>query len=224
MYVNNEPVVAQCYLQKKLDEANVCYLSPQHLFIRQFNRLHSFSLDTIRSIEFKHKLLLFPLIAGGIISPLSLIALFNDILNIWLMMGTFIGGLLSMYYGMEGSSTLTVVTSIKEFDFFLKTPSKNLKAFISFVLKYSREGAAVAYYFHVSEEKWSEAVKTGQLVLTGSLKLTETAASKKDYVTLRIEPLSAGIEVKYLYDEFKELAPFIEGTIPVIALEVMKNR
>ena len=219
MHIKDEPIVAQCYLQKGSDEANVCYLSQQHLFVRQFNRLHSFALESVLTIEFKHKLLLFPLIIGGIISPLALIALFNGILATWLMMGAFIGGLLILYYGVEGGNTLTIVTALKEYDFFIKAPSKNLKAFISFVLKYGKRGIPIAYFFLITKQEWNVARQAGHLDLKKAKELLEDPVVKEDMVTLRLEPLSAGIEVNYIYNKKELLVPSIKGALPVKDLQ-----
>lgn len=219
MHIEGEPIIAQCYLQKGADNANVCYLSEQKLFVKQFNRMHVFPLESILAIEFKHKLLLFPLIIGGIMSPLSLIALFNEILNTWLMMGAFVGGLLILYYGVEGSNTMTVVTSIKEFDFFLRAPSKNLKAFISFVLKYGKRGIPIAYFLLVTEQEWSQAQQAGSLHLQEPRELLEDKVTKQGMITLRLEPLDSGIAVNYIYSKNGALIPSIQGLVPIAGLE-----
>ena len=211
--------MASCYLQKAGDENNACYLSETRLFIRRSGKLDSFLLEDIKKIDFQDKLMMFPMILGGIISPLSLIALFNDVFSPWLTMGSFIGGLFLLYYGYEGGNTLTVTTNVKEFDFFIKSSTKNLKSFISFVSRYRASNAPPAYYVLILEKEWLNARQHKQITFTASKELLEKPVFKNGYVTLLFEPLSANVQVNYRENQQGELTPHMEGPISTTDLQ-----
>ena len=69
---------AVCYLRQEGDERNVLKLDNVNLSIRKRGRLKTFFISEIDNIILGHKRLLLPLIIGGIISPLALIAIYEN--------------------------------------------------------------------------------------------------------------------------------------------------
>jgi len=148
MHINDEAVIATSFIGKDGDEKNQCFLSKESLFVQYRGRIERFSLDNIVDIQFKHKLILFPLITGGIIAPLCLLAILNDLGNPWALLSGMVAGLLMTYYGYEGTPSLSVTSKVKEYDFFIRKPTPNLKAFIKYVRQIYMFGPD-GYYFYL---------------------------------------------------------------------------
>lgn len=213
MIVDNEPIIAQCPLDPASPK-KICLLSAQKLIVKEGSRLSSFELAEIKDILIKKKLLLLPLIAGGILTPLSLIAIFNELLNLWAMLMTFMAGALLMYYGWEGRFSFSVVTRVKEYDFFISGPNKNIRAFREFVLQRILN-PEVVYYLKLTAEEWNSAKDQGYLKFDTPKTLTTVFDSSKDHVTLKIEPLKQGIPVHYISGSDSALVPVIRGKFPL---------
>ena len=213
MFVDNEPIIAQCPLDTG-SSTRLCLLSYEKLIVKERKRTHTFELAEVQNIEIKKKLLLLPLISGGVLAPLSLIAIFNDLLNLWVMLLAFMIGVLLIYYGVEGRFSLSILTNLKEYDFFINSPNKNIKAFIQFVLKriLNRE---VIYYLALSDEEWKSAQVSGYLEFKHPKELRETSAATDSHIILKLEPLKVDISVNYIPGADTDLVPAIQGKFPL---------
>lgn len=218
MEIGEDTIIAQCYILKKGDENNICYLSADNLFIKSKGIVSHFPIDSIMNISFKHKILLMPIIFGGILAPFALIAVFNGYYNVWLMLSLMMGGLAILYYGIEGGQTMSVQTNVKEYDFFLKSVSPNLKSFVSFVINYQHRGEdALIYYFTLSEDHWHQAQSLGYIdsdepILLSPLRSGPTT----DIVELSVNLSTIPDSIAYtMSEELNKLVPTIEKRISV---------
>jgi len=150
MHINDEAIIATSYIAKDGDNNNRCFLSKNTLFVKYRGKMEHYSLESVSDIQFKHKLILFPLIAGGVIAPLCLLALLNSIGNPWLLLSGMVAGLLMIYYGYEGTPTLSINSKIKEYDFFIKKPTPNLLAFVKYVRQIYTFGPD-GYFFYLDK-------------------------------------------------------------------------
>ncbi len=209
MHIDDEPIIAQCPLEHNKN-TKMCYLSYEKLIINT-GRIHSFELDHILQIDFKRKLLLLPLISGGVLAPLALIALLNDLFHIWVMLILFMSGALLIYYGFEGRNTLSIKTNLKEFDFFINSASQNLQAFVRFTFKIKREQGDPKYFLVtdlVPNEKHLRIIDSAD-----GIELSETIPKKEGQGIFIVEPLRSGLQVIYKKNLSGEIAPYLIGSI-----------
>lgn len=214
--------MAFCYLGKEGDNKNMCYLTKENLLIRYKDKVEPFSHDAIMGISFEHKILLFPLITGGIITPLSIHGLLNTFMNPWALLISMVAGLLLMYYGWEGSSTMTIKTKVKDYDFFIRQASANLKAFAAYVQHYiSDDVNARRFYFTTDKAAWHSA-KTNELFeVTQPITLYDWKEARQiklspDQVILAVDPIESNVQISFKQSsDQKKLQPLIAKSFPV---------
>lgn len=221
MHIEGEPVVALCYINKKGDDKNVCYLTKYNLFIRYKNRLNSFENNNIKGISFEHKILLLPLISGGIITPLSIHGLLHSYTSPWLLLSLMIAGLILMYYGWLGSSTITIKNNVKDYDFFIQQPTANLKAFAEFVQHYiSDDEKGRMFYFHLDRADWAnikqqDYLKISDPIILQNWKEIKLQPPDPSKVILGIDPIADNVQVEFTQQSGKELQATVKQDIPV---------
>ncbi|UII32503.1 hypothetical protein LVD17_01450 [Fulvivirga ulvae] len=221
MFVEGEAVLAFCYIGKNGDNKNVCYLTKENLLIRYRNRLESFNHEAINSISFEHKILLFPLVIGGIITPLSVHGLLNTFINPWILLISMVSGLFLMYYGWEGSSTMTIKTKVKDYDFFIRQVSANLKAFAEYVQHYiSDDVGARRFYFIVNKTIWENTKESGLFRISQPLNLFSWKEVRhvnltEEEVILAIDPTESDFQISFAQSPDKKgLQPQVTNSLP----------
>ena len=218
MFIGEEAIIAKCYIERESDEDNVCYLSHDNLYVKSKGIMNHFQLESIMNIGFKRKLLLFPVVVGGIISSFSLVALFNGLYNVWLMLCLMIGGLALLFYGAEGSNTLSVQTNVKEYDFFIKSPTPNLRSFVSFLINFQHKGEdALIYYIVIDQKVWDQAQTSGYINVDSPMRLNAQRSNiDENQVELVIDLAKSNIEVEYIMNkEQNKLVPIIKKNIRI---------
>lgn len=230
MFVEGEAVLAFCYIGKEGDDKNICYLTKENLLIRYKSRLSKFSHSEIQGMSFEHKILLFPLILGGIITPLSIHGLLNTFLNPWLLLTCMVSGLFLMYYGWDGSSTMTVKTKIKDYDFFIRQPSSNLKAFAEYVQHYiSDDVNARRFYFIINKNEWTNTKAAGLLNVKQPIHLynwrdIHRERRNGDNIILAVDPTENDIQITFQKtSDNKNLQPVISKNIPIGDIHEVKG-
>lgn len=214
MRINDEPIIATSFLTKEGDLKNQCFLSRKSLFIKYRGKIEDFELEHIKGIQFKHKLLMFPLVAGGIAAPLSALALLNDFGNPWLLLSLLITGIMLIYFGYEGSPSLSVTTKVKDYDFFISTPSPSLRAFVKYARQIYFFGQKGQYfYFTLSPEEYQSLLSQNKLELSKPLHLLyyEDIVNQKG-VFLSIEPLNVSADFTFRAID-NEVVPVLTGTL-----------
>ncbi len=216
MLSTEEEIIAKCYVGSDGDERNVCYLSKTSLHLNINNHLSSFFVQWISDISLKRKKYLMPIVIGGIVAPLAALGLFQYYLNPWLMMGILLVSLLSIYYGYEGGLALCVVTPIKEYDFFIKTATPNLKAFLAYSKQAINEDS-IKFYFKLTDREWEVAKKVEELLPNEKgLELSMLPISSKTPETsYYIESKDLPVEIKYVDDGSGNVVPKIFNALPI---------
>lgn len=218
MTMNEESFLAKCYIQEENNEDNTCYLSRDNLYIKKRGIISHFPLDSIINITFKNKIFLIPIVFGGIIGSLSMIALFNAYYNVWVMMSLMMGGFALLYYGVEGGHALIVQTNVKEYDFFIRSASPNLKSFVTFVVNFQHRGEdALIHYFVLNKDIWDVTLVSGHLELKSSITLSaQKPTYSQDEVLLAVNISEVGANLRYIIDsKLNKLVPVIENKIPI---------
>ena len=128
--------VASVYLKRSGDERNKMMLTDQNLVVVYKGREFAFDRKSYKGLEVGYKKYLFPLIVGGILLPLSFLAMAGNDFNPFFLILFLLTGFYLLYAGWSGSPVLTVLHEPKAFDFSLFHISDNLKAFIAFANAY----------------------------------------------------------------------------------------
>lgn len=214
MHLEDEAIIAMSYIARQGDEKNKCFLSKSTLFIKYRGRLERYSLASIEDIQFKHKMLLFPMIAGGIIAPLSGLALLNDFGNPWALLSMLVVGLLILYYGYEGSPALSIATNIKEYDYFISKPTPNLLAFAKYARQLYKHGdQGRLFYFQLNDDKKELLSKEGQIHFSQPIELLYFEEIKKYKNKLyAIDPVEVVNNIKLVKREHL-MVPQLQGII-----------
>lgn len=214
MRINDEPIIATSFLTKEGDLKNQCFLSRKSLFIKYRGKIEDFDLEYVKGIQFKHKLLMLPLVAGGITAPLSALALLNDFGNPWLLLSLLITGILLIYFGYEGSPTLSVTTKVKDYDFFISTPSPSLRAFVKYARQIYFFGPRGQYfYFKPTQEEQQKLLNQSKLKIKAPIHLLyyEEVVNKADDF-IAIDPISVTADFMFEVKE-NEVVPILSGTL-----------
>jgi len=221
-----EVVQAIIYLKEEGNDAHKITLSDQRLIVVKSNKSHKFTRDEVKKLEINHRILLLPIIGGGIIASLSLLAIFEAYQSVFFLLTIFMTSLLLFYYGWQGELVVTIITRIKDFDFKIAGKTDNLEAFINFtnnqISDQSSSWSETKYFYFVVPEN-----KAGleQILLTAAenipFKLIEygqlasaTAACKKPCQLIKLDPMLLRVEIKYKRDiSDNKLYPYIYGPI-----------
>ena len=224
-YTSSKPL-AICYLHAINDNKNVCYLYTDHLTITRKGKTQHYDRESIVEINTKHKKLLFPLVVGGIMATFFLISAFNFSINIWVSLSLSCIGFISFYLGWQGTSTLSIKTHVKEYDFFLHQITKPLYYFVQFIKEYIINNRSVEIYFYLpySVENWNLAVEKGELSLHQKTYLYSSDQIKlhniKSFLKIDADKLKSQIMIDTEHNSLS-IAPYLENSINIAALELI---
>ncbi|MEQ8927151.1 MAG: hypothetical protein RLO81_15125 [Fulvivirga sp.] len=210
---------AKCYLSVEGDENNCCFISNDSLTVIKNAKKNNYPLEWVKQVYFKEKIFLIPIVFGGISASLSALALFEYFLNPWIMLSVLFLSSLVVYYGIQGGTALVIVTPIKEYDFFLKNVSDNLKAFVAYT-NATLSGVETSYYVILdgNQEKYLE--QKGELKLPESgLRLATSKPTTHSAVYL-IHFNDPTFEIRYQKDSARQLNPVLFG---ILKLESVKK-
>jgi ABC-type transport system involved in cytochrome bd biosynthesis fused ATPase/permease subunit len=88
-------------------------------------------LSKIDSIDANFQRLLFPLIIGGIVAPLALVAALLSVIHFWIGMAMTISGLFLIYYGWAGAYQLKInAFQNQQLSYFVDFKTQKLENFI----------------------------------------------------------------------------------------------
>jgi hypothetical protein len=220
-----ENIIAKCYIDKEGDENNVCFLSDTSLHLIVKGRTSSFFVQWVLDISFKRKKYLLPIILGGIIAPLAALGLFQYYLNPWIMMSFLIISSMSIYYGFEGGLALCITTPIKEYDFFIKKATPNLKAFMSYARR-TIEGDSIRFYFKLKQKDWENAKITGHFIPPESgiaLSISPLKRKENTEVIVYLESKDLPVEIKYQDDGTGNLVPKVFNQLPIEFINIFER-
>jgi hypothetical protein len=101
-----------------LTDTHSLVLTNKHLLLQSPQKKLSFPLQQVKSIDLAFKRLLFPLISGGISTPLFGVALWNQVVNFWLGVGIVLLSSSLLYYGWLGMHQVSINLSQESLHYF----------------------------------------------------------------------------------------------------------
>lgn len=232
-YFDQDKAKALVYLLAEGDDKNKAMISDEKLMVIQKGGKRSWDLNTISMLKTENKKLLFPLILGGIISPLAFLSFFANLFHPWFHLLTIMGGLFLLYFGWVGKSVLTIVfRNNNELNYYLSSISHNLSAFIDYVNmlqnKVGDESLRDLLFFEKKHESMlfgSSTKLEGQEIfpIFGYTYKQTGEQGKSLHINnmVIIDPSKTGREIKFEYDlDSGQMRPKLEG--PILASSKVK--
>lgn len=236
---SDESLIAICYLEKENDKNNRCLLSEDFLIIVRKGKITTMELSYIRSLSIESRKMMLPLIAGGVFSSLSVIAIAKGLFNPWIILIWFMLNLALFYWGWIGHGALTIELQGFHQDFPIRHKGKNLKAFVIFTndfLKNKRENKVlVRPVYHITKANdWKEA-QMEQIYAPSSLRdegfihfatkeqlprvIDRYFKDQTDLLLIHVDPLKVKAELKYeqVYEQ-ESLYPHLYGPLNLDAV------
>ncbi len=228
--MSTEIPIATCYLYQTDDERNRCWLTSQHLYVRSRGKTKRFDLERIQQLSVEYRRWWFPVVAGGILAPLSLLAILLNLYNPWWLISLLVGSMLLWYWGATQHAVLAIHQPHHRQDIPLLAVTPNLRAFLQFTNRFLRQGLQ-KLYVSADPAAWQEAQRSGvyrpaalrQQGFISAYSLDQVKKQKASTTLwLAIDPVKASIPIRY-EAEGEQLSPRIYGPIPLSAITPMTN-
>ncbi|EMR01584.1 hypothetical protein [Cesiribacter andamanensis] len=160
-------LIAYAYLSREGDHRNVLQLTEGALHIVYRGRNRAFSLAYIQQLALEHRKLWLPLIGGGILASLCLLALFQTFSMPFRLLSGVMAGLLLIWWGYRGSMALVVYEQRHHTDFLLPAQNKGLALFVAFANRLIRRypEPLEQYCLPLSAVEWQQLQQEGVLEL-----------------------------------------------------------
>ncbi len=175
------------YLAGKGDVKNQCQLTENALIVIRKGKRETFDLRYISSVVLQNKKMLFPLIAGGILTPFSLLIHIANYFDPTILLIGFLTGMVFFYIGWNGQHVMTVHYNKMAFNFPLPFVSNNLKAFVEYFHEATEKGDQIRSWFYVVVDK-----RERHLILDEN----DTLAKEKGFWPLKMYTYRQLIETK----------------------------
>ncbi len=131
--VKENEVLAICYFNSDDDDQNRCILTKEELIIyrnsKEFRVMNS-DLTSLSIGKSKH---LFYVIIGGIIAPLSLLAIYDHLFSTSLLLIIALSAIGLFYYGLSGTDALLIKNKKNDYLIQLDNVNEGLSNFMIFV-------------------------------------------------------------------------------------------
>ena len=217
---HDETVRIICYLGKEGDDQNVCKITDLNLWVVRKGKPVSYELQDLVRLAHQDRKLIVPLVAGGIISTLSVLSITNFLFNPLLILIILFTGLGLFYYGWLGSQALNIVTKAGEYNVFIPAVSENLKAFTSYVndnLPFDGSTPFRLFYHPMSPSRWAELENSMKFDLTGEKLYTYRSLMSEseipdEHVCLVIDPELINTEIRFRMED-GNLVPVLSGNL-----------
>lgn len=217
MHYHDEPVEAHCFIDRADDPRNAVYLTNRSLIVCRSGKDHTFLRERIQLINFARRTFLIPIVAGGIIAPLGIIALVNMSGNVWLLFLVIAAGLFIHYYGWVGGLALVIKTPEKDYDIFIPHASPPLKAFVryaSWQIRYADRHV----YLLATEEEWDYWQTRGSVPAGTEIHFEQPAHREK--ILFSADALATPLSMNFSGDaDSSSTTAFLAGDFPLDYIE-----
>ncbi|MEQ9443749.1 MAG: DUF952 domain-containing protein [Cyclobacteriaceae bacterium] len=220
-----EAPIAICYLLQADDERNRCWLTNQHFYVQAKGKTRRFDLERIQRLAIEQRRWWFPVVAGGILAPLSLLAILLNLYNPWWLISLLVGSMLLWYWGASQHMVLAIHQPHHRQDIPLLNVTGNLREFVQFTNRFLRQGLP-QLYVRAEPAAWQEAqhhrvyrptaLREPGFITTYTFEQIEKEPASGQ-VWLAIDPLKLTTPVRY-EAEGQQLVPRIYGPIPLAAI------
>lgn len=226
--MTEEVPIAICYLLHADDEQNRCWLTNQHLYVKTKGKIKRFDLERIQRLSVEQRRWWFPVVAGGILAPLSLVAILLNLYNPWWLISLLVGSMLLWYWGASQHMVLAVYQPHHRQDVSLSTVTPNLAAFVQFTNRFLHQGLQ-RIYVQAEPNAWQSAQQSGRYVPDALQKNGFISAYSPDQLEkvpastvawLEVDPLKVASPIRY-ENEGGQLVPRIYGPLPLLALTLI---
>jgi hypothetical protein len=148
-------------------------LTPSHLIVKQRNKKRIYDLQSLRGATVDKKRKLIPLISGGIISSLSLLAMVLQMIT-FETIALLSGGLLLFYYGFTEYVVIHLTTDNSEVKFWLahKHSLKQVRPFVGIIEFFARHKRFPPLYLHVPYHAIARHIHNQQNPVTSAVRLS----------------------------------------------------
>jgi hypothetical protein len=231
---DSEEAIAVVYLRREGDQSNKCVLTEHYLKVIRKNQIHIFKLSDIQALTIVSKRLLLPLIVGGVVVPLSLLAMFRGDFNPYIIMIAIFAGIYFIYLGYQGVNVLTIGSGSSGANFTLNQSSEHVSEFVNYVSAFiadqksdtTSESALYLlmdtdhYRRHMDDmsiplEKDPPGLKSATIRQFGMLEKER----EPNELILKIDPFLSGTSIRYMMDpDIKQLRPYIHGKLNIKAI------
>ena len=217
--------IAISYLLQENDDRNRIWLTEEHFYVQVKGKIRRFDLERIQRVAIEKRRWWFPVVAGGILAPLSLLAILLNLYNPWWLISLLVGSMLLWYWGATQHQVLAIHQYHHRQDIPLIMVSQNLHAFIRFTNRFLRHGSP-PLYIEKEPKAWQEAQQRGYYAPNVLQKrgfipaYTEEQWKDQSSPTadwLIENPINVTSPIRY-EAEGKQLRPRIYGTIPLKAI------
>jgi len=232
----DERPLAMSFMQQATNHKRKVFLTSKQLYIYHDGRLKAIEIENIKMLGFGFERLTLPLVLGGIVSPLSALALYAGVMSMWLNLFLFFGGILCFYLGWLGTQTFMVYTPIKTYSFAVNHISQNLKAFVRFANRHLRQlhnqqenPTTELLFYMLPKAQWESLQKNEQTHIKPvagqqSLQLLDhdllpNTPPQEDWLLLHLDIHQLGQEIEYVQqEEGGKLYPYLHGPLPLKAV------
>ncbi len=218
--------IAICYLYQANDEQNRLWLTEEYLYVKAKGNLRRFDLERIQRLGVEHRRWWFPVVAGGILAPLSLVAILLNLYNPWWLISLLVGAMLLWYWGATRHAVLAIHQHHHRQDIPLSVVTQNVQAFIRFTNRYLRQGLR-SLYIQAEPDAWQMAQQKGYYApdvlqkkgfVSAYTELPKVAVDNE--LWLAVDPSDLAQPIQY-QTEGNKLVPRIYGSIPLAAISLV---
>jgi len=108
-------------------------LYEHRLFVNKSRRAYSFPLRSLKELSVHFRYFIIPMITGGIVAPLALVGIFNNIFASWTGLIMLFTGIMLFYYGYKGAYQVVIESHSTSLSFFVDEKSEELGQFVDLV-------------------------------------------------------------------------------------------
>jgi hypothetical protein len=227
-HIDESAAKAIVFLHQRNDHKNKAMVTAEDLVIVRKSKPHFYKIENIKSLSFRQRKFLLPLVAGGILTPLGIVAMFGNYFNPYIVVLLILTGIYLLYEGFVDRWSLNIQGFSNEESISLLYVSDNLRAFIDFVsghLPHVADSTREKGYLYlvIPETLWKTPDQEGPIDLGSAMYQAYTqeqwVRSKRsvdpDQVVLVADPWRAPVRIHYENDrESGMLRPHITGLVP----------
>lgn len=214
---SNYPI-ASCPLDVPENNNRILILYSDQVVIRTKSRSSSFPLEDIRQISIQKKVILFFAIAGGILTPLALLAAFNNVGSPLLMISLSFVGVMGLYFGLAGQEGISLESKLSHVHFFIYSPHPMLPSFLQLIQNFIKHKNLDNFFrIKFSEIEYDTICESGSLEFKDGKELAlpnhQVIAQASDRIAYLSNPYENKMKIEYLFNENNEICPYLYGKI-----------
>lgn len=211
--------IAKCFI-KPDDPGNCLYLSDEEFVVALNNKYYHYNIEELQSLQWMNKILLLPMVSGGIMVSLSVFAYMNDVLHPWIFMPLLLIGFLLFYYGITGAPALVLTIKQHQEQYLFKKLNNFLPEFTDFINQYIVRRSLPDYFIHVPHAQYMAAKASGVLKISEPLEIFPSPSKTIETVSLHLDMSKFKSSIVYTrVGQNNDLKPFVTEDILLSAIQ-----